>query len=63
MITLKIVRQYSPTLLDASQAYSFINFASIGSLIKHTPGTVAYFCDGMLMSAFMSRVTGRNVGR
>jgi N-acetylglucosaminyldiphosphoundecaprenol N-acetyl-beta-D-mannosaminyltransferase len=63
MITLKIVRRYSPTLLDASQAYSFINFASIGSLIKQTPGSITYFCDGMLMSAFMSRVTGRTVGR
>ncbi|TPG74092.1 WecB/TagA/CpsF family glycosyltransferase [Pseudomonas arsenicoxydans] len=63
MITLKIVRHYSPTLLDANQAYSFINFASVGSFFKQAPGTVAFFCDGMLMSAFMSRVTGRNVGR
>lgn len=63
MITLKIVRHYSPTLLDANQAYSFINFASIGSFLKQTPGTVAYFCDGILMSAFMSRVTGLNIGR
>ncbi|MGE8186336.1 WecB/TagA/CpsF family glycosyltransferase [Pseudomonas sp. NPDC086278] len=63
MIKLKIVRHYSPQLLDANQAYSFINFASIGSFFIQTPGTVAYFCDGMLMSAFMSRVTGRSVGR
>ncbi|PWK41505.1 WecB/TagA/CpsF family glycosyltransferase [Pseudomonas sp. B21-040] len=63
MIKLKIVRHYSPKLLDANQAYSFINFASIGSFFKDTPGTVAYFCDGMLMSAFMSQVTGRSIGR
>ncbi len=63
MIRLHIVRHYSPTLLDANQAYSFINFASIGSLFDQPPSTVAFFCDGMLMSTFMSRVTGRTVGR
>ncbi|WP_448107611.1 WecB/TagA/CpsF family glycosyltransferase [Pseudomonas azerbaijanoccidentalis] len=63
MISLQIVRHYSPTLLDANQAYSFINFASIGSFIEQTPSTVAYFCDGMLMSLFMSRVTGCAIDR
>ncbi|AWM92683.1 glycosyltransferase [Pseudomonas sp. 31-12] len=63
MIRLQIVRHYSPKLLDANQAYSFINFASIGCLFEQAPGTVAYFCDGMLMSTFMSRVTGRTIGR
>ena len=63
MPTLNIVTQYSSALLDANQAYSFINFASIGSYFKQTPDTIAYFCDGMLMSKFMSQVTGRSVGR
>lgn len=63
MIRLQIVRHYSPKLLDANQAYSFINFASIGSFFEQPPSTVAFFCDGMLMSTFMSRVTGRTVGR
>lgn len=63
MIRLQIVRHYSPKLLDANQAYSFINFASIGSLFEQPPSTVAFFCDGMLMSTFMSRVTGTTVGR
>ncbi|KAA0980317.1 WecB/TagA/CpsF family glycosyltransferase [Pseudomonas sp. ANT_H12B] len=63
MFTLELVGHYSPKLLDANQAYSFINFASIGRLFERTPGAVAYFCDGMLMSTFMSRVTGRTIGR
>jgi N-acetylglucosaminyldiphosphoundecaprenol N-acetyl-beta-D-mannosaminyltransferase len=63
MIRLEIVRHYSPKLLEANQAYSFINFSSIGSFFEQTPSTVAYFCDGMLMSTFMSRVTGRTIGR
>ncbi|MGL6244449.1 WecB/TagA/CpsF family glycosyltransferase [Pseudomonas sp.] len=63
MIRLQILRHYSPKLLEANQAYSFINFASISSFFEQTPGTVTYFCDGMLMSAFMSRVTGRTIGR
>ena len=63
MIKLQIVRRFSPRLLDANQAYSFINFASISSFFEQTPNTVAYFCDGMLMSLFMSRVTGRAIGR
>ncbi|SDP13944.1 N-acetylglucosaminyldiphosphoundecaprenol N-acetyl-beta-D-mannosaminyltransferase [Pseudomonas arsenicoxydans] len=63
MIRLQIVRHYSPKLLDANQAYSFINFASIGSFFEQPPSTVAFFCDGMLMSTFISSVTGTTVGR
>lgn len=63
MIRLQIVTHYSPKLLDANQAYSFINFASIGSFLEQPPSTVAFFCDGMLMSTFMSSVTGTTVGR
>ncbi|AZD08521.1 N-acetylmannosaminyltransferase [Pseudomonas chlororaphis] len=63
MIRLQIVQHYSPTLLDANQAYSFINFASIGSFFEQTPSTVTYFCDGMLMSMFISRVTGHAIDR
>lgn len=63
MFKLEIVGQYSAKLLEANQAYSFINFASIGSFFEQNPSTVAYFCDGMLMSTFMSRVTGRTIGR
>ena len=63
MFKLEIVGHYSAKLLEANQAYSFINFASIGSFFEQSPSTVAYFCDGMLMSTFMSRVTGRTIGR
>jgi len=63
MLKLELVGHYSAKLLEANQAYSFINFASIGSVFEQTPGSVAYFCDGMLMSTFMSRVTGRTIGR
>ncbi|MGH8386259.1 MAG: WecB/TagA/CpsF family glycosyltransferase [Pseudomonas sp.] len=63
MFTLELVGHYSPKLLEANQAYSFINFASIGSFFEQAPSTVAFFCDGMLMSTFMSRVTGRTIGR
>ena len=63
MFKLEIVGHYSAKLLEANQAYSFINFASIGSFFEQNPSTVAYFCDGMLMSTFMSRVTGRTIGR
>lgn len=63
MIRLELIGQFSPKLLDANQAYSFINFASIGSFFEKAPNSVAYFCDGMLMSTFMSRVTGRTIGR
>lgn len=63
MIKLELVGHYSAKLLEANQAYSFINFASIGRLFGEAPGPVAYFCDGMLMSTFMSRVTGRSIDR
>lgn len=63
MLKLELVGQYSPKLLEANHAYSFINFASISSFFEQRPSTITYFCDGMLMSAFMSRVTGRTIGR
>lgn len=63
MFKLDLVGHYSPKLLEANQAYSFINFASISSVFAQRPGTITYFCDGMLMSSFMSRVTGRTIGR
>ena len=63
MIRLELMGQYSPALLESNKAFSFINFASIGSFIQQPPDALAYFCDGMLMSAFMSRVTGRTIGR
>lgn len=63
MIRLELISRYSPTLLDSNRAFSFINFASIGSFIRKPPDSVAYFCDGILMSGFMSRVTGQPVER
>ncbi|RON52434.1 glycosyl transferase [Pseudomonas frederiksbergensis] len=63
MVKLELVGHYSPKLLEANQAYSFINFASLGNFFEQTPSTVTYFCDGMLMSTFMSRVTGKAIGR
>lgn len=63
MIRLDLIGQYTPALLEANKAFSFINFASIGSFFKHPPDAIAYFCDGMLMSSFMSRVTGRSIDR
>ncbi|WP_367375413.1 WecB/TagA/CpsF family glycosyltransferase [Pseudomonas lini] len=63
MIDLELIGHYAPNLLDANKAFSFINFASIGSLFDRDPTSIAYFCDGMLMSTFMSRITGRTIGR
>ncbi|MFW0758986.1 WecB/TagA/CpsF family glycosyltransferase [Pseudomonas sp. H11T01] len=63
MISLELIGHYTPHLLEANKAYSFINFASIGSFFEQPPNTIAYFCDGLLMSTFMSRVTGRAIGR
>jgi N-acetylglucosaminyldiphosphoundecaprenol N-acetyl-beta-D-mannosaminyltransferase len=63
MIRLDLIGQYSPALLEANKAFSFINFASIGSFFQHPPDAIAYFCDGMLMSSFMSQVTGRSIER
>lgn len=63
MISLELIGHYTPHLLDANKAFSFINFASVGSLFDRHPTSIAYFCDGMLMSTFMSRITGRSIGR
>ncbi|MCA4960460.1 WecB/TagA/CpsF family glycosyltransferase [Pseudomonas sp. Y24-6] len=63
MIRLALMDHYEPNLLMGNRAFSFINFASIGSFIRQPPASVAYFCDGMLMSGFMSRVTGQPVQR
>jgi N-acetylglucosaminyldiphosphoundecaprenol N-acetyl-beta-D-mannosaminyltransferase len=63
MISLELIEQYTPNLLEANKAFSFINFASIGSFFDQHPHSIAYFCDGLLMSTFMSRVTGRAIGR
>ncbi|WP_239499362.1 WecB/TagA/CpsF family glycosyltransferase [Pseudomonas putida] len=64
MIRLKLVEQFSPDLLKTNQAFSFINFASIGSLLDAPEdNSINYFCDGMLLSTFMSRMTGQPVQR
>ncbi|KAA0980647.1 WecB/TagA/CpsF family glycosyltransferase [Pseudomonas sp. ANT_J28] len=63
MISLELIGHFSPQLLETNRVFSFINFASIGNFFDHTPDTIAYFCDGMLMSTFMSRVTGRTIDR
>lgn len=63
MISLELIGHYTPDLLEANKAFSFINFASIGSFFDQRPNTIAYFCDGLLMSTFMSRVTGQTIGR
>jgi N-acetylglucosaminyldiphosphoundecaprenol N-acetyl-beta-D-mannosaminyltransferase len=63
MIRLDLIGHYTPSLLETNKAFSFINFSSIGSFFDHPPNTIAFFCDGMLMSAFMSRVTGRTIDR
>ncbi|WLG48269.1 WecB/TagA/CpsF family glycosyltransferase [Pseudomonas sp. FP1742] len=63
MIELELIGYYAPNLLDANKAFSFINFASIGSLFDRGSTSITYFCDGMLMSTFMSRITGRTIDR
>lgn len=63
MISLELMGHYTPHVLEANKAYSFINFASIGTFFEQHPDTITYFCDGMLMSTFMSRVTGRTINR
>ncbi|WP_426201252.1 WecB/TagA/CpsF family glycosyltransferase [Pseudomonas sp. TWP3-1] len=63
MIRLEVVGHYSPSLLSCNRAFSFINFASVGSFMRQPPAALAYFCDGMLMSGFMARVSGQPVQR
>lgn len=69
MIRLKLVEQFTPDLLKTNKAFSFINFASIGSLLERSgdnrqeDSRINYFCDGMLLSTFMSRMTGQPVER
>ncbi|MGY2260272.1 WecB/TagA/CpsF family glycosyltransferase [Pseudomonas sp. SDO55104_S430] len=64
MIRLKLVEQFTPDLLKSNKAFSFINFASIGSLLDRADDSrINYFCDGMLLSTFMSRMTGHSVER
>jgi N-acetylglucosaminyldiphosphoundecaprenol N-acetyl-beta-D-mannosaminyltransferase len=60
---LELIEYYAVHLLEANRAFSFINFASIGSFFTQRQDTILYFCDGMLMSSFMSRVTGRSINR
>lgn len=63
MISLELIGHYAPHLLDTNKAFSFINFYSVGNLFDQGPTSIAYFCDGMLMSSFMSRITGHTIGR
>lgn len=60
---LELIEYYAVPLLEANQAFSFINFASIGSFFTQRQDSIFYFCDGMLMSSFMSWVTGRSINR
>ena len=63
MIRLELIEYYAAHLLETNKAFSFINFASVGSMFDLAHDNVAYFCDGMLMSTFMSGVTGRSIRR
>lgn len=68
VIRLAIMENFSEQLLSGSQAFSFLNFASIGQRFSDAETATGedgllYFCDGMLMSAFVSRVTGQPVRR
>ncbi|MDB6142689.1 MAG: putative glycosyltransferase [Pseudomonas sp.] len=63
MIRLELVEYYALHLLEANKAFSFLNFASVGSFFDHGQDNVAYFCDGILMSTFMSGVTGHPIRR
>lgn len=63
MIRLELTEYYAVHLLETNKAFSFINFASVGSIFDLAHDNVAYFCDGMLMSTFMSGITGRNIRR
>lgn len=63
MIRLELIEYYAVHLLEANKAFSFLNFSSVGSFFDHGQDNVTYFCDGMLMSTFMSGVTGRPIRR
>lgn len=64
MIRLAIMESFSEQLLNSDQAFSFINFASIGRLFEDAGDEpLQYFCDGMLMSQYVSRLTGQHISR
>ncbi|MDB5980195.1 MAG: putative glycosyltransferase [Pseudomonas sp.] len=63
MIRLELIEYYAVHLLEANKAFSFINFSSVGSFFDHGQNNVAYFCDGILMSTFMSGITGQPIRR
>jgi len=63
MIRLELIEYYAVHLLETNRAFSFINFASVGRFFGRGQDNVAYFCDGILMSTFMSGVTGRSIRR
>ena len=64
MIRLAIMESFSEQLLSSGQAFSFINFASIGRLFEETgEEPLHYFCDGMLMTRYVSRLTGQPIAR
>lgn len=65
LIRLAIMENFSEQLLTSDQAFSFLNFASIGRLFQETGDqeNLHYFCDGMLMSNFVSRLKGQPISR
>ena len=42
MIRLELLDRYSPALLESNRAFSFLNFASIGSFIRQPPPSLAW---------------------
>ena len=64
MFKLDILDSYSDCQLDGTSSFSFLNFASIGVLFKAPPpDSIAFFCDGMLLSYVLSKVTGKKILR
>jgi len=65
MIRVAIMESFSEQLLNSGQAFSFLNFASVGRLFSDSEDAqgLHYFCDGMLMSSFVTRLTGHPVSR
>ena len=67
MIRVAVMESFSEQLFNSDQAFSFINFASIGHLLQNASQdpqeSLHYFCDGMLMSNFLSRLTGQHISR